>query len=68
MIYKTILFLDGSKTSLKLLNLVNKNKTFNISLVVISPKMKKYLPKEIKKKKIFFETNFRNFNKFTFFF
>ena len=54
MIYKTILFLDGSKTSLKLLNLVNKNKTFNISLVVISPKMKKYLPKEIKKKKIFF--------------
>ena len=48
--HKTILFLDGSKTSILLLNEVIKSKKFIIEFIIISPNCSKIVGKKLKKK------------------
>ena len=47
--HKTILFLDGSKTSILLLNEVIKSKKFIIEFIIISPSCSKIISKKLKK-------------------
>jgi len=48
--YKTILFLDGSKTSILLLDKVIRTKKFIIEFIIISPSCSKMIKKKLKKK------------------
>ena len=48
--HKTILFLDGSKTSILLLKEVIKSKKFIIEFIIISPNCSKIVGKKLKKK------------------
>lgn len=47
---KTILFIDGSKTSILLLNEVIKTKKFNIKFIILSPSCSKIISKKMLKK------------------
>ena len=47
---ETILFIDGSKTSILLLNRIIKAKKFNIKFIILSPSCDKIIGKKLLKK------------------
>ena len=55
-VMNTILFLDGSNTSIYLLNLIKKNKFFKIKKIIISPNIKNLVKF---KNKNYIKTNFK---------